>query len=191
MFYSIKIIRNICLINKESINLNEDIKREIITLYNNRMIEDYGLFIEMKNDLIPLNILKKKVKNFQIFYTIEFNAYFYKLFEDEIIEGIVYYQNSKSILIQTPLLKNIICIPEKGLFFSNSGFDSDKNINNINYNNILNEETGSWYWIYDSYKLLIKNQDIVRCKVINMEFKPCRVLVSMDNVGLGPINWWL
>lgn len=192
MFYATKIIRTLNI--KNAHNDTHNFYKEIRKHFVNKMFPQFGLFIEIPEKENELKVLSEEKINLDFYVKIEFNAIFYKLFEEEIIEGTVYYMNSKGIFIENELLKNIVCIPEEGMFFQESGFDKDPLPEDIKLtadnSKFLNEITGSWYWIYDSYKLMIRISDTVRCKVIKMEDYPSRVLVSMNLPGFGPKIWW-
>ncbi|EQB60856.1 rna polymerase n-terminal domain containing protein [Vairimorpha apis BRL 01] len=139
---------------------------------------------ENKNDAF-LNILRKKYIN-NYFPDLGLGIYLdinLQIIEqkDEILEGKVVSQTSDGIFVSIYFFEKIFISKEDLPEISQMTYiyDEDKK------NKIL-----VWIWIYKDVKYVIKNEEIVKFKVIKYDQSNKLIKASFNNPGLGPVSWW-
>lgn len=146
--------------------------------YINNYFPDLGLGIYLD---INLQIIEQKCVEDYILCKIIHNVIFFRFMRDEILEGKVVSQTSDGIFVSIYFFEKIFISKEDLPEISQMTYiyDEDKK------NKIL-----VWIWIYKDVKYVIKNEEIVKFKVIKYDQSNKLIKASFNNPGLGPVSWW-
>lgn len=146
--------------------------------YINKYTSDLGLGIYLHKNI---KIIEQRCVEDYILCKIIYNIIFFRFLRDEILEGKVVLQNAEGIFISIYFFDKIFVSKEYLPEVSQITYiyDEDKK------NKIL-----VWIWIYKDTKYVIRNDDVVRFKVIKYDNGDQIIRASFNNPGLGPVSWW-
>lgn len=159
----------------------EDVKLAIYNILNQKYRNKYiskmgiGIFISKNFDVIE----RKCVEDF-ILYKIQFNIFFCRFLKDEILEGVISDQKDNGIFVSIHFYDKIY-IPIEYLPDNSEityVYDENKNKSLV------------WIWNYKNSRFYIKSNDVIKYKVVRYDEKHGRLIATIKDSGLGPINWW-
>lgn len=146
--------------------------------YCNKYIPDQGLSIAIKN---ITKIISYQIIDGYLLADVIFDLILFKFFENEIITGKIISQDEDHIKISTPFCNIII--------------KEDDFMEDCEKVHIMPEGGTKtcllWCWYYGNEKFYFKNNDKVRVRVKKVVEKPFTVYGSLNEQGLGPIDWWM
>lgn len=144
--------------------------------YINKIISDYGIVIKI---LEIQKILFTEVFEDGFLSHIEIKLLIFQPFENEIIECTIINQDETGLMVEHAILDKIIV----KTFFPGT----EKNFFN---NAKSNQISVVWVWNYKNNKFYFKNNQKVRVKISNIFYDPFQIEAKIDEMGLGPVEWW-
>lgn len=156
---------------------NKDIIRIIDKRYIKKYTEDLGIGIS-RIDEIEINE-QRLVQDFVV-ATVKFKMLFYRFIRDEVLTGSVISQSQVGVFVSIKFFDRIVVeqeyLPEE-----------NEPTNILDEGNVKNF---AWVWKYKGNRLIIRNGEMVRMKVLGYNKKDGRLHCSFKDPGLGPMSWW-
>ncbi|KAF9764673.1 DNA-directed RNA polymerase III subunit rpc8 [Nosema granulosis] len=154
---------------------------DIVKIINKRYIKkhtlDVGIGIKLFKDF---EICEQRLVQDFVLATVKFKMLFFRFIRDEILIGKVISQSQVGVFVSLEFFDRILVeqthLPEEN--------------EPTNILNETNEKHFAWVWVYKGNRLVIKNGETVRMKVLHYDKKDGKLRCSFKETGLGPISWW-
>lgn len=140
--------------------------------YTGKFIEKLGLSLFV-NQIIE--ILDFEIESELLISNVIFNVVFYRFYPEEIIFAKITKQEEEKLLFEDEL-GNIYEVCAQDLF------------ENCEYEN--GDIDGRWVWNYKGNQLPFITGDMVRIKIKGLKEDSNIIEASMNDQGLGHIDWW-
>lgn len=180
IFYPFLMFRKILL--EDSIHIPQTSTKHIVdsiqalnSKYVNKVIPGHGIVIKI---LKIHQILETEITESFLYVKLHVEMIIFQPFEGEILECEITKQDPSGLICEHPILSEIYCKK----FFPNT------ELKNFKQNN--SENTVFWCWNYNQNRFIFRNKQKIRCKISKISFKPFLIEVRIDEMGLGPIEWW-
>lgn len=158
-------------------SFHDDIIRIIDKRYIKKHTEDLGIGISRIEDI---EIDEQRLVQDFVVATVKFKMLFFRFIRDEILTGSVISQSQVGVFVSIKFFDRIV-VEQENLP------DENEPTNILDEANVKNF---AWVWKYKGNRLIIKNGEMVRMKVLSYNKKEGRLHCSFKDPGLGPVGWW-
>lgn len=176
MFY-IGEIRDRIRISLTSEDKEQEVARRLREKYVGGVLEDSSICILL---IRVVRIYDYRVSDEFLIAKVRFEMLFFKFLRYEVIFGRVLEQNDDGMKLGIPFA---------------DGLDVKKNnlpvVSEKVYVSDGKERQLSWVWIYKDNRLYFRKDEDVRFRVEDIREQPLEVMCNLNEVGLGPLSWWM